>query len=279
VRVSFLGVRGSTPASGAEFLRYGGHTSSVALARDGDPRPCLILDAGTGIRRATALLGGGAFTGAILLSHLHWDHVHGLPFFAGADRDGSSVTVRLPEPADGESALDVLARGMSPPHFPINPDELRGTWVYSSMRPGEEEIEGFAVVAVEIPHGGGRTYGYRVSDGGRVVAYLPDHCPTLLGPGPDGLGEYHTAALELARDADVLVHDAFSVAEELARDAYLGHAAAEYAVELGRRAGVGRVVLFHHRPDRTDDALDALADRLGADGSVTVASEDLVLDP
>ena len=81
IRDSFLGVRGSTPAPGAEFVRYGGHTSSVALSHDDRDGPSLILDAGTGIRRATELLRGRPFDGTVLLSHLHWDHVHGLPFF------------------------------------------------------------------------------------------------------------------------------------------------------------------------------------------------------
>ena len=82
MRVHLCGVRGSTPAPGSEFVRYGGHTSCLALCRDGEPAPSLILDAGTGIRTVTALLVGRAFTGTILLTHLHWDHVQGLPFFA-----------------------------------------------------------------------------------------------------------------------------------------------------------------------------------------------------
>jgi phosphoribosyl 1,2-cyclic phosphodiesterase len=126
VRIHLCGVRGSTPAPGPEFVRYGGHTSSVALAHDGSASPTLILDAGTGLRRVTGLLGGQAFTGTILLTHLHWDHVHGLPFFVAAIAP-ARVTPLLPEQVGWLLAADVLARGMSPPHFPIGPEGLRGT--------------------------------------------------------------------------------------------------------------------------------------------------------
>src|ERR1039458_7583245 len=85
VRVTFLGVRGSTPAPGEEFLRYGGHTSCVAIAHDGEA-PSLLLDAGTGIRRTSSLMDGEPFRGSALLTHLHWDHVHGLPFCRSEER-------------------------------------------------------------------------------------------------------------------------------------------------------------------------------------------------
>jgi phosphoribosyl 1,2-cyclic phosphodiesterase len=277
VRVHLCGVRGSTPAPGHAFERYGGFTSCLAIAHDGADAPSLILDAGTGIRRVTSLLGSAPFAGTILLSHLHWDHTHGLPFFKGGDRDDARVTLLLPDQLDGERADAVLARGMSPPHFPIGPSGLRGTWSFGLVAPGELRVEGFDVRAVEIPHKGGRTLGYRVSDGQGTLTYMPDHCPTALGPGPDGLGAHHEAALELADGVDALVHDAQLLPEEVAAEADFGHAAADYAVGLGRAAGAKRVVLFHHKPERTDDALDALAARLCVDGTVVVASEDLVL--
>jgi len=277
VRVHFCGVRGSTPAPGPAFVRYGGFTSCVALAHDGADAPTLLLDAGTGLRRVTALLGGAPFSGTILLSHLHWDHTHGLPFFRGGDRDDALVSLLLPDQLDGQSARDVLARGMSPPHFPISPEGLRGTWRFESVSPGTFEAEGFTVTAVEVPHKGGRTLGYRVSDGRTTTSYVPDHCPTALGPGDDGLGAHHDAAMALAGGVDLLVHDAQLLPDEVAQEASFGHAAADYAVGLGRAAGARRVVLFHHKPERTDDDLDALAARFAGDDAVTVASEDLVL--
>ena len=98
--VHFCGVRGSTPAPGLPFVRYGGHTSSVAIAHDG-ASPTLVLDGGTGLRAVTPLLGGLPYEGSILLGHLHWDHVHGLPFFKGGGAAGSRVDVLLPAP-DGD---------------------------------------------------------------------------------------------------------------------------------------------------------------------------------
>jgi phosphoribosyl 1,2-cyclic phosphodiesterase len=168
---------------------------------------------------------------------------------------------------------------MSPPHFPIVPAQLRGRWRFESVSPGLLQAGGFDVEAREIPHKGGRTIGYRVSDGRSVVAYVTDHCPTALGPGPDGWGEYHPAALELAAGADALIHDAQLLAEEVPAQAAFGHAAAEYAIELGRRAGARQVVLFHHQPDRTDDELDQIAKRFArAPVPVTVGAEDQVID-
>lgn len=279
MRLTFCGVRGSTPAPGAEFVRYGGHTSCVAVAHDGAAAPTLILDAGTGVRRVTALLAGQPFTGTILLTHLHWDHVQGLPFFRAGDRDDATVTLLLPDQRDGTGAEEVLARAMSPPHFPIRPRELRGRWKFGTIGPGRLEVGGFTVLACEIPHKGGRTLGYRVSDGRSVAAYVTDHCPTALGPGPDGWGEYHPAAVELAAGADVVVHDAQLLAEEVAAEAVFGHAAADYAVALAQRAGARRVALFHHRPDRTDDTLDELARRFAAAPvPVLVAAEEQFLE-
>ncbi len=279
MRVQLCGVRGSTPAPGPEFVRYGGNTSCVALTCDDDLVPTLILDAGTGLRQVTPLLNGAPFRGTIVLSHLHWDHVQGLPFFTGGDTEGAEVTLLIPEQPGGAAAEDVLALAMSPPHFPIAPSQLRGAWTFGTLPAGERRAGPFTILALPIPHKGGTTYGYRVSDGRSSVAYLPDHCPTNLGPGPDGLGEYHEAALALASGADALIHDASLLPDEVPAQASFGHAAADYAVGLAAAAGARRVVLFHHRPDRTDTELDKLAGRLaGAPLPVDVAAEREVLN-
>jgi phosphoribosyl 1,2-cyclic phosphodiesterase len=280
LRVHLCGVRGSTPAPGIDFVRYGGHTSCLALVHDVAAAPTLILDAGTGLQAASSLLGSAPFTGTILLSHLHWDHTLGLPFFAAGDRADARLTLLLPEQESGAEAVTVLAGVMSPPYFPIRPTELRGKWTFATIAPGERRIEDFDVLAREIPHKGGRAFGYRVSDGRSTLAYLPDHCPTALGRGEDGFGEYHPAAIELAQGADVLVHDALLLSpEELALEADFGHAVADYALGLARHADARSVVLFHHRHDRTDEALDGLARRLGGGSlDVTVAAQGLVLD-
>jgi phosphoribosyl 1,2-cyclic phosphodiesterase len=251
--VHFRGVRGSTPAPGLGFVRYGGHTSCVAIG-DGGATPRLILDAGTGLRTVTELLGGAPFDGTILLGHLHWDHVHGLPFFAGGGQPGARVDVVLPAP-DGDP-LATLSRGLSPPHFPITPDQLGPGWRFFATQAGWRVVEGYDVLAREIPHKGGQTFGFRISDGISTIAYLSDHWPLSAGPGADGLGEIHPAALELAAGADLLIHDAQFLAAEFPAVSYLGHAAVEYAITLATAAGSRRLALFHHSPGRTDAEID-----------------------
>ena len=274
--VHFCGVRGSTPAPGLPFVRYGGHTSSVAIAHDGE-RPTLVLDGGTGLRAVTALLDGEPYDGTILLGHLHWDHVHGLPFFKGGGQAGSRVDVMLPAP-DGDP-VEVLSRGMSPPHFPIGPQLLGPGWTFDRLHDGAVlEREGFSVLVREIPHKGGQTFGFRVSDGQSTLAYLSDHAPLNLGPGPEGQGELHDAALELVADADVLIHDAQFVASEFPAVTYLGHASVEYALSLARTAGARRLALFHHSPERTDVEIDQIVqERRPTDLTMFAAAEGSVV--
>jgi phosphoribosyl 1,2-cyclic phosphodiesterase len=282
MRIWIFGVRGSTPTPGPEFVRYGGHTSCLAVALDGEC-PSLMVDAGTGIRLASDLFKGSPdlfngrpYEGAILLGHMHWDHTQGLPFFAAGNSAGSRVDLYVPAQGDTES---VLGRFMSPPHFPIAPSGLLGSWSFNALEPGEALIAGFSVLALEIPHKGGRTFGYRISDGRTTFAYLSDHCPTTLGPGPAGLGEYHEAALSLAGGCDLLFHDAQYTDEELPARASYGHASCGYAVGLAEAAGARRLLLYHHDPSRTDDQIDSIVTSYqGAGLPVGAAAQGTVLD-
>ena len=121
------------------------------------------------------------------------------------------------------------------------PQALGEGWRFGSIEEGEHEIEGFSVLAREIPHKGGRTFGYRVSDGTHVVAYLSDHHPLALGSGPSHLGELHPAAVALAQDVDLLIHDAQYTGGELPALAYLGHSCPEYAISLAAEARARQV--------------------------------------
>lgn len=268
MRLTFLGVRGSTCAPGADFVRYGGHTSCIAVTPRGGDKPTLLLDAGTGIRGASAMLHGDAYQGTILVSHLHWDHVQGLPFFPAGDR--ADAVVRMYVPAqDGRSGRDLLAQLMSPPGFPIEPEGLIGDWTFEVLEPGSTTLEGFGVQAVEVEHKGGRTYGYVLEDDGYRVAYVPDHAPAVR------VSDALLAALD---GVDVLIHDAQFLEWERPRARDYGHATVDDAVHLGERAGVRTVVLFHHGPHRTDDALDTMADVVPTELEVLTAHEGLVLD-
>jgi hypothetical protein len=174
---------------------------------------------------------------------------------------------------------ELLARAISPPHFPIRPKQLGDGWTFNAIAPGHYEFEGFSVDALEIPHKGGRTFGYRLSDDSATLAYLPDHSPISLGPGPDGTGVFHEAAISLAEDADLLVHDSQHTAAELPRLGFLGHSAVEYAAALAQRAGARQLALFHHDPWRTDTEIDGfVAQYATAPVHVFAAYDGLVVD-
>lgn len=274
MRIHFLGTRGSLPTPGPRFVRYGGNTSCVAISSGDSSVPTLILDAGTGLATAGPLLGDAPFRGAILLGHLHWDHIYGLPFFRGGDRPDARVDLFMPAQGD---PYEVLARPMSEPVFPIDVRGLRGEWNVHALEPGEFEAGGLRVLALDIPHKGGRTYGYRIDDGRHTVAYLSDHSPTTLGGGPDGLGEYHDAAMRLTAGADVLIHDAQYTPAEFEERRDWGHCSYEYPIALGRKADARRVVLFHHDPAHDDEMLDRLASAID-DPAVTFAEEGATIE-
>lgn len=248
MKVDILGSRGSTPAPGSEFVRYGGDTSCVAISVN-ESSPRLVLDAGTGLRHLGRLLPErNVYEGSILLTHLHWDHTHGLPFCPPIDKQDSRVCLLMPQ-QDGEPG-DVLGRAMSPPNFPITPYQLNGDWEFGYITEGAHEVEGFKVAATEVRHKGGRTLGFRVADSSSSIAYIPDH-----SVGDQG-------ALDLAMGVDLLIHDGQYTVEEQQRRASYGHCSVEEAVEFAEKAGVGRLLLFHHDFKRTDTELDSLGAEL-----------------
>lgn len=268
MRLTFLGVRGSTPAPGPDFVGYGGHTSCVVVAKDDASAPVIALDAGTGIRTLTPLLDGATFDGSIMLSHLHWDHVQGIPFFAGGDRDDSRVDVLLPAEG-GRTGRDLLAQMMSPPAFPITPEGLKGTWSFQAIDAGTFVAEGFDVTAFDVNHKGGRSFGYRVDHDGASFAYVPDHAPAA------GVTD---AAMQALEGVDVLIQDAQFLAHERPRAVDYGHATIDEAITLAEKVNAGSLVLFHHGPHRTDDALDQIREQFCSNGFASVAFEGMVLD-
>lgn len=273
MRLALLGVRGSTPAPGPDFVRFGGHTSCLAVLRDGEAVPSLVLDAGTGIRRLPGLLGGAPFRGAVVLSHLHWDHVYGLPFCPSLDNPAAMVELHLP-PTDladrgmrsGPDAEALLARVMAPPFFPIDPGGLLGSWTFRMSGTGRLSSDlpaGAQVELAPVRHKGGVTFAIRVNLDGASVAYVPDHTLRELRDGSlvDTSGE-DAAAIDLVHGVDVLLHDGqFAGSGEAKLAADYGHSTIEDAMAWADRCRVGRLVLTHHAPSRTDRALEALAAR------------------
>lgn len=250
-----------TPAPGTAFTRYGGHTACLAFAHDGE-RPSLIVDAGTGIRLVgdffqpeATIFGSEPFSGTVLLSHLHFGHTQGLPFFGAGNHAGSRVDLFAPTRDGVEESIE---RFLSPPFFPITPSQLLGQWQYQRLAAGEIKVEGFSVSAREIPHADSPTFGFRISDGGVNLAYLGDHAPALLGPGPTGFGVYHEDALALTKGCTVVFHDAEYTDEELVSRPNPRHSSYGYAVGLCEIAEVDRILLTHHHPERTDDEIDAI---------------------
>jgi len=268
VRLTFLGVRGSSAASGADYCKYGGHTSCVAVSAGSSDPPTLLLDAGTGLPEAGRLLDGKPFEGSILLSHLHWDHVNGIPFFPSADREGARVDMYMPAQL-GRTGEELLAQLMSPPAFPIYPDGLRGDWTFSAMEAGIFAAEGYTVRAVDITHKGGRTFGYLLADAHSSIAYLPDHAPAL-GISDELIGALH--------GVDVLIHDGQYLDTERATADAFGHATVSDAISIADQIGAAKLVLTHHSPFRHDEALDELSRVVGASFPVVVAHEGLVID-
>ena len=251
LNVAFYGVRGSTPVCGPEVIRYGGNTSCVVL--NGNEREPIVLDLGTGLRRFGALRAGRPFAGTALVSHLHWDHVQGLPFFAPVLKPGGRLQVFGPPPEEHVDLRTAFDTFMQPPFFPVRIQDLAGH-IEVDHCPGDRFRVGDAqVLAREIPHIG-RTYGFRVSRGGSTVAYLPDHQQPS-----DGSMDVADSVLELADGVDLLIHDAQYLSEEFTRKSDWGHCTIDYALHVAHLAGVRRLALFHHDPLRTDDDLDLQA--------------------
>jgi phosphoribosyl 1,2-cyclic phosphodiesterase len=264
----FNGVRGSTPCAGAHYARYGGHSSCVAVEIDGAPP--ILFDLGTGLRPYGEQV-HGEFSGSVLLSHLHWDHVQGLPFFTPLHRTGASLDVYGPRQPTGPLG-EVFTQMMRPPFFPITPSQLAADIRFHDT--GDDDFAiGTAKVRSRWVRHVGPTLGYRVDCDGVSIAYVPDHGP---GCNPDDADDYVPhEMLELCDGVDILIHDAQHTHDEYAPKRHWGHCTVEYAVHVAREAGARKLVLFHHDPAHGDDALDAIAVQAG-DHAASVNAPEVV---
>ena len=253
VQVSFFGVRGSAAAPGDDTRRYGGNTSCVVVdAPDHEP---IVCDLGTGLRRwARTQPLDGSFRATALLTHLHWDHIQGFPFFAPLDRAGAHLTLYGPA-QEAMTLCEAFDRLMGPPFFPIRAADLRGTVEFHDLpgsAPVEFDVGRARVRAVAVPHIG-LTIGYRIELDGVSVAYVSDVQQPLDGSGPD------PAVVDLVRGVDVLIHDAQYTPVDWETKCTWGHSTIDHALLTAKAAGVGTLALFHHDPARSDDELDAIS--------------------
>jgi phosphoribosyl 1,2-cyclic phosphodiesterase len=272
--ITFHGVRGSTPCHHDDVARYGGNTSCVSV--DVPDHQPIMFDLGTGARYfGVALPTDEPFDGICLLSHLHWDHIQGLPFFTPVLRAGSRLDLHSPAQEDGTPVTDVISRMLCPPLFPISVDDLPGDVLFHEHGDEDFQIGEIDVMARLIPHLG-NTLGYRLSWGGGSVAYLSDH----QQPGID-VYEATDNARQLCQGVDLLIHDAQFTRPEFEQKSYWGHCTVEYAVWLALECDVKTLALYHHDPMHDDDQIDRIVaelnERVGSRLAVIGASEGLSL--
>jgi phosphoribosyl 1,2-cyclic phosphodiesterase len=254
VKVKFWGTRGSLATPGSDTLRYGGNTSCVEVrSRGGD---LLVLDAGTGIRPLGDVISRDTRRIDILISHLHMDHIQGLGFFEPLF--WPDVEVHLWGPSSTTLGLHArLSRYLSPPLFPVRLYDLPCRPVlHDVVELGHFSAGPFEVDARLVCHPG-PTVGYRIACDDVVLAYMPDHEPSL---GVDELPEDRSwiPGMEVAREADLLIHDAQFTHDEYPRYVGWGHSALPHTLAFAKAAEVALLVPFHHDPSHTDQALDRL---------------------
>jgi phosphoribosyl 1,2-cyclic phosphodiesterase len=276
IRVKFWGTRGSIPTPGRDTVRYGGNTPCLELRTADDW--LIVLDAGTGMRPLGRSLmeraNGAAIRGDIFLTHAHWDHIQGMPFFAPIFHPGNHFTIW------GSKALEtsvgrVVRDQMSPVVFPVAFDQLGATIEFRQLAEGQRARGGYEVNAMQARHPGG-ALAYRfassaVTEGVRPAAppsahglvYISDNELNPTAP-YESSPSWRADLVRFATHARVLVHDTMFTSDEYERHRGWGHSTYEDAVDLALEAEVEMLVLFHHKPERTDDELDQETERCRA---------------
>jgi len=272
IKIKFWGVRGSIPTPGASTLRYGGNTPCVEVQfRNG---PLFILDAGSGIRE----LGKHLLTrpkpiiAYIFLSHFHWDHIQGLPFFRPAFQPGNKFTI-LGSDDTTVQLNEIISFQMNPTYFPVAIEDMQSEITFRSLREEIIEIEGVSVETIYLNHPG-YALGYRLNYQGHSVVYISDNEPFYfsqttkeinhLPPLPQKLEDLFDNFLEdknehlinFCKGADILIHDTQFLPEEYQDKITWGHSPFNFTVDLAIKSNVKQLILFHHDPDHDDSTID-----------------------
>lgn len=257
IRVRPWGTRGSLPTPGPHTVRYGGNTSCVEVRIDGRS---LVFDAGTGIRPLGDFLidASRPCEVDVFLSHFHWDHIQGFPFFRPLYQTRATLHVHAPFQSD-RSIEQLCERLMDPLHFPVPFDAVTANIEFESMTDGMSvERPGATVTAFRVRHPS-YTVGYRIDANGRRIVFVPD-CE-LLGPQEPTDPGWREGVVRTIEGADLLIHDAMFTEEEYPRMQGWGHSTFRQVVDLAVEANVRELMFFHHSPYRTDDELDRILDR------------------
>lgn len=257
LKATCWGTRGSIPSPGHATAHFGGNTSCLELRTD-DSR-CFVFDAGTGIRPLGRRLQseGGRMRVDLFLTHFHWDHIQGIPFFAPFYNPATDVCIHGAQ--QGDRPIESIFRAqLQPIYFPIPFEALEASMSFRHLEEGPWSNGDVTVDAMRVRHPAD-TYGYRIRSGGLTVAYIPDN--ELIGSeypvGPD----WYDRLVDFVGDADVLFHDAMFTDAEYGGRVGWGHSTFTQAAELAKRAGVKRLYFFHHAPDRSDaELLEILGD-------------------
>ena len=244
--VTFYGVRGSTPFSAPSHIGFGGNTCCVVIDIE-DEKP-IILDMGSGLFAYSRALGDCPLEATVLLTHLHWDHVAGLPFFGPVLCPGGSLDIYGP-PDEGMTLDQAINSLIRPPFFPVTIEDFAGDLRIHDLWCDDLEVSTAKVWARPVPHTS-KTSGYRIEVGGKSVVYIPDHQQPL-----DDATKVPETVLELCDGADLLIHDGQYPQALFDKRAHWGHSTPDYAVEVARQAGVSSLALFSHDPLHTDEQL------------------------